>query len=63
MDPNLEKRNTELHQMLKSVPLNDYVLEVFGAALQKDIAVAGKCYLTQKRVCFYSNILGFVTIV
>ena len=59
----MERKNVELHQCLKSIPESDFVLDVFPAALQKDIAIQGKCFLTQNRVCFYSNILGFVNYV
>ncbi|KAI8915961.1 hypothetical protein EDD86DRAFT_197297 [Gorgonomyces haynaldii] len=61
-DPLDDKKNQELHATLKSIPKSDFVLNVFNAALQKDIAVQGKVYLTQNRLCFYSNILGFVNI-
>ncbi|KAJ3354225.1 hypothetical protein HDU91_005793 [Kappamyces sp. JEL0680] len=63
VDTLMQKKNEELHHLLKSVPSSDYVLDVFSAALQKEVLVQGKCYLTQNRLCFYSNILGFVNIV
>ena len=52
-----------MHQLLKSVPATDFVIDVFAAALQKDIAIQGKCFSTQNRLCFYSNLFGFVNIV
>jgi hypothetical protein len=62
-DALLEEKNKELHRHLKSVPATDYVIEFFPASLQKDILLQGKCYITQNRLCFYSNILGFINIV
>jgi hypothetical protein len=57
------RRNRELHSLLKSVPATDFVIEAFACGLQKDIIVQGKAYATQNRMCFYSNILGFVNVV
>ncbi|KAJ3028812.1 hypothetical protein HK097_005890, partial [Rhizophlyctis rosea] len=56
------RRNDELHRFLKSVPVTDCVIDVFACALQKDIAVRGKVYVTQNRICFYSNLLGFINV-
>ncbi|KAJ3088632.1 hypothetical protein HK102_008300, partial [Quaeritorhiza haematococci] len=61
-DPILEKKNDDLHNLLKSVPKSDYVIDVFSCALQRDIAIQGKIFVTQNRICFHSNILGFVTV-
>ena len=58
----MEKKNLELHNLLKSVPSQDFLIDLFGCALQKDIAIQGRMFLTQARICFYSNILGFVTV-
>lgn len=49
--------------MFKSIPADDYLMDSFPCALQKDIAVQGRVFLTQNRVVFYSNILSFVTMV
>jgi hypothetical protein len=62
-DTSLSKKNHELHSLLKSVPLTDYVIEVFSVGLQNDMLIQGRIFLTQNRLCFYSNILGFVNIV
>ncbi|KAJ3274549.1 SNF1-interacting protein, partial [Borealophlyctis nickersoniae] len=62
-DPVMDRRNAELHRLLKSVPRSDYLVDVFSVALQKDIAVQGRLYATKNRICFYSNILGFVNMV
>ncbi|KAJ3118756.1 hypothetical protein HDU96_009345 [Phlyctochytrium bullatum] len=57
-----EKRDRELHNLLKSVPQSDHVIDVFTVALQKELALQGKIYITQNRICFHSNILGFVNV-
>ncbi|KAI8840527.1 hypothetical protein BC829DRAFT_403229 [Chytridium lagenaria] len=61
-DPVWEKRDRELHHLLKSVPKTDHVIDVFSVALQKELVLQGKIYLTQNRICFHSNILGFVNV-
>ncbi|KAI9204558.1 uncharacterized protein BJ171DRAFT_618603 [Polychytrium aggregatum] len=61
-DPSWTKRNQDLHNLLKSVPKTDFLIDALSCALQKDIAVQGKLYLTQNRLCFHSNILSFVTV-
>ncbi|KAJ3307697.1 SNF1-interacting protein, partial [Blyttiomyces sp. JEL0837] len=62
-DTMYEKRNRELHTLLKSVPRTDFLIDVFSCGLQKDIVIQGKLYITQNRLCFHSNILGFITFV
>jgi hypothetical protein len=60
IDSALAKKNSELHSLLKSVPTSDYVIDTFSAAIQKEILAQGTLYLTQNRICFYSNIMGFI---
>ncbi|KAJ3018958.1 SNF1-interacting protein [Thoreauomyces humboldtii] len=59
-DPLIKKENVKLHRLVRQVPRSDCVMDVFSCAWQKDIAVHGKLFLTYDRICFYSNILGFV---
>ncbi|TPX31882.1 hypothetical protein SmJEL517_g04903 [Synchytrium microbalum] len=61
-DHSLEKKNEELHSLLKSVPRTDYVLDVYSCALQKDVMIQGRIFMTQNRICFHSNIVGFITV-
>jgi hypothetical protein len=58
----MEKKNVELHNLLKSVPESEMLFAVYSVALQKEIMVQGKIYLTQNLVCFYSSIMSFVTV-
>jgi hypothetical protein len=44
------------------VPSSDYVLGCFSGGLQRDVLLQGRFFLTQNRICFYSNIIGFVNI-
>jgi hypothetical protein len=57
-----KRRNAELHGYMRSVPETDYVLTAFSCALVRDFLIQGKIYLTQNRICFYSNIISFITV-
>ncbi|KAJ3150354.1 SNF1-interacting protein [Geranomyces variabilis] len=60
-DSALKKENVRLHRLLRQVPRSDCVIDAFSCAWRKEIAVRGRLYLTYDRICFYSNILGFVS--
>ncbi|KAL1391144.1 hypothetical protein HDK64DRAFT_86911 [Phyllosticta capitalensis] len=55
------KRNREFHSQFKSVPDDDYLIEDYSAALQRDILLHGRLYVSEGHICFASNILGWVT--
>lgn len=55
------KRNKDFHQLFKSVPEDDYLIEDYSAALQKEILLQGRLYVSEGHLCFSSNILGWVT--
>ena len=55
------KRNEAFHQLFRSVPEDDYLIEDYSAALQRDILLQGRLYISEGHVCFSSNILGWVT--
>ena len=56
-----KKRNRDFHQLFKSIPDDDYLIEDYSAALQRDIILAGRLYVSENHICFSSNILGWVT--
>ena len=56
-----KKRNKDFHLLFKSVPEDDYLIEDYSCALQRDILLAGRVYITEGHICFSSNILGWVT--
>lgn len=56
-----KKRNREFHQLFRSVPEDDYLIEDYSCALQRDIILAGRIYVSEGHICFSSNILGWVT--
>ncbi|KAJ1936123.1 hypothetical protein GGF37_005734, partial [Kickxella alabastrina] len=55
------KRNTDFHMLFRNIPINELLIDDYGCALQRDILVQGRLYLTENFVCFYSNIFGWVT--
>lgn len=58
-----KKRNRDFHQSFKSVPDDDYLIEDYSCALQREILLAGRLYVSEGHICFSSNILGWVTTV
>ncbi|KAJ2715999.1 hypothetical protein H4R19_000893 [Coemansia spiralis] len=55
------KRNADFHALFRSIPINELLIDDYRCALQRDILVQGRLYLTENYVCFYSNIFGWVT--
>jgi VAD1 Analog of StAR-related lipid transfer domain/GRAM domain len=54
-------RNRSFHQLFRSVPEDDLLIEDYSCALQKEILLAGRIYISEGHICFSSNILGWVT--
>ncbi|KAK5098910.1 hypothetical protein LTS08_006289 [Lithohypha guttulata] len=54
-------RNRAFHQQFRSVPEDDFLIEDYSCALQKEILLAGRIYISEGHICFSSNILGWVT--
>ncbi|KAH8554150.1 GRAM domain-containing protein [Umbelopsis sp. PMI_123] len=55
------KRNAEFHTLFRSVPEDDMLIEDYGCALQKEILVQGRIYISERHICFNANIFGWVT--
>lgn len=55
------KRNRDFHNQFGCVPEDDYLINDYSAALQRDILLHGRLYVSEGHVCFSSNILGWVT--
>lgn len=56
-----KKRNRDFHNLFRSVPEDDYLIEDYGCALQKEILLQGRMYVSEGHITFYSNIFGWVT--
>ncbi|KAI0082130.1 GRAM-domain-containing protein [Panus rudis PR-1116 ss-1] len=55
------RRNQEFHDMFANIPEGDYLIEDYGCALQREILVQGRLYISENHVCFHANIFGWVT--
>ncbi|KAF4126872.1 GRAM protein [Geosmithia morbida] len=56
-----KKRNRDFHNVFKSVPDDDYLIEDYSCALQREILAHGRLYVSEGHLCFSSNILGWST--
>lgn len=56
-----KKRNRDFHTLFKSVPDDDYLIEDYSCALQREILAHGRLYVSEGHLCFSSNIFGWVT--
>ncbi|GJJ77022.1 hypothetical protein EMPS_09381 [Entomortierella parvispora] len=56
-----EKRFSDYHTLFRSVPDTEKLIEDYGCALQKEILVQGRLYISENHVCFNANIFGWVT--
>lgn len=56
-----KKRNRDFHQLFRSVPDEDYLIEDYSCALQREILAHGRLYVSEGHLCFSSNIFGWVT--
>ncbi|EJC98764.1 uncharacterized protein FOMMEDRAFT_149108 [Fomitiporia mediterranea MF3/22] len=55
------KRNADFHEMFPSVPEGDYLIEDYGCALQREILIQGRLYISENHICFHANIFGWIT--
>ncbi|KAI1881325.1 hypothetical protein JX265_000151 [Neoarthrinium moseri] len=56
-----KRRNRDFHNLFKSVPDDDYLIEDYSCALQREILAHGRLYVSEGHLCFSSNIFGWVT--
>lgn len=56
-----KKRNQDFHKLFRSLPPNDFLLDDFSCALSREILIQGRMYVSERNICFNSNILGWVT--
>ncbi|CCF58089.1 hypothetical protein KAFR_0D04410 [Kazachstania africana CBS 2517] len=60
-----EKKNAEFHNLFKDTGLgpNEKLIIDHSCALSRDILLQGRMYISNQHICFYSNILGWVSTV
>ncbi|KAL8280088.1 hypothetical protein RQP46_007418 [Phenoliferia psychrophenolica] len=55
------KRNADFHAIFKNIPDDDYLIEDYGCALQREILIQGRLYISEHHLSFNANIFGWVT--
>ncbi|KAK4048573.1 hypothetical protein OIO90_005743 [Microbotryomycetes sp. JL221] len=55
------KRNADFHSIFKGIPDDDYLIEDYGCALQREILIQGRLYISEHHLSFNANIFGWVT--
>ncbi|XP_062926990.1 GRAM domain-containing protein 2A isoform X4 [Mobula hypostoma] len=54
----IKKYNSQYHKLFKDVPEQETLRKVYSCALQKDILIQGRLYISSNWVCFYANFFG-----
>ncbi|SJM88464.1 uncharacterized protein ZBIST_4653 [Zygosaccharomyces bailii] len=54
------ERNAEFHALFKTIPHDDRLLDDFGCALSREFLYQGRLYISEKHLCFYSSLLGWI---
>ncbi|KAJ7122965.1 hypothetical protein C8R44DRAFT_876157 [Mycena epipterygia] len=55
------KRNADFHELFPGIPDGDYLIDDYGCALQREILIQGRIYVSENHICFHANIFGWVT--
>lgn len=55
------KRDHDFHELFPNISEHESLVEDYACALQKDILVQGRMYITDQRICFYASIFAWVT--
>ncbi|EJD54490.1 hypothetical protein AURDEDRAFT_110110 [Auricularia subglabra TFB-10046 SS5] len=55
------KRNADFHDLFPQIAADDYLIEDYGCALQREILVQGRIYISENHLCFHANIFGWVS--
>ncbi|KAH8391859.1 hypothetical protein KR215_005916, partial [Drosophila sulfurigaster] len=61
--PNYKSRAEDFKKLFKEVPNDERLIVDYSCALQRDILVQGRLYVSQNYVCFHANIFTWETYV
>uniref|UniRef100_A0A8C8RFC3 GRAM domain containing 1A n=1 Tax=Pelusios castaneus TaxID=367368 RepID=A0A8C8RFC3_9SAUR len=61
LSPTYKQRNEDFRRIFKRLPESERLLVDYSCALQRDILLQGRLYLSEKWLCFYSNIFRWET--
>ncbi|XP_045482958.1 protein Aster-B-like isoform X1 [Harmonia axyridis] len=59
--PTYKSRSEDFKRIFKDVPDDERLVVDYSCAVQKEILVHGRLYVTQNYLCFYANIFGWET--
>ncbi|KAM6149705.1 GRAM domain-containing protein 2A [Erethizon dorsatum] len=54
----LSKYNQQYHKLFKDIPSEEMVLKVCSCALQRDLLVQGRLYISPNWLCFHASLFG-----
>ncbi|KAG8507438.1 GRAM domain-containing protein 2A [Galemys pyrenaicus] len=52
------KYNQQYHKLFKDIPLEEEVLKACSCALQRDLLLHGRLYISKNWLCFYASLFG-----
>lgn len=61
LSPTYKQRNEDFRKIFKKLPDAERLIVDYSCALQKDILLQGRLYLSENCLCFYSNIFRWET--
>lgn len=61
LNPTYKSRSEDFKKLFGEVPTDERLVVDYSCALQKEILVQGRLYVTQNFLCFYANIFGWET--
>uniref|UniRef100_H0VDN0 GRAM domain containing 2A n=1 Tax=Cavia porcellus TaxID=10141 RepID=H0VDN0_CAVPO len=54
----LNKYNHQYHKLFKDIPLEEMVLKACSCALQRDLLIQGRLYISPNWLCFHASLFG-----
>ncbi|XP_028400786.1 protein Aster-B-like isoform X2 [Dendronephthya gigantea] len=63
MFPSYKSKTGDFRRLFKDIPESERLITDYSCALQRDILVHGRLYVSQSWLCFYANIFGWETLV
>uniref|UniRef100_A0AAY5EQR3 VASt domain-containing protein n=1 Tax=Electrophorus electricus TaxID=8005 RepID=A0AAY5EQR3_ELEEL len=61
LSPTYKQKNEDFRKLFKNLPDTERLIVDYSCALQKDILLQGRLYLSENWICFYSNIFRWET--
>uniref|UniRef100_A0A8C4R8S2 GRAM domain containing 1Bb n=1 Tax=Eptatretus burgeri TaxID=7764 RepID=A0A8C4R8S2_EPTBU len=62
LSPTYKQRNEDFRKLFKQLPESERLIVDYSCALQRDILLQGRLYVSENWLCFYSNIFRWETL-